>query len=232
MKKLFILSILFTFIFIQNGNAKIWRVNNNTGITADFTGIDAAVNSASVHAGDTIHIEASAIGYGNCYLSKRLTIIGTGYFLSETAPQIANPKTEANTNPGIIGSIYFYPGSKGSVISGVYISSYCIIEDSLITVQRCLITGDVYFGDSYTAYDSYADTIRQNYITGGAKVGYTTTGKIKNILLYNNIIGGMVGIDFSYNINNVSGFVLNNSFLYQNSSGSGNPTSMTSANIV
>src|SRR5882762_1044597 len=147
MKKIITFSFLASFIFVQNANAKIWRVNNNTGITADFTNIDAAVNSASVHAGDTIHIESSANGYGNCTVSKRLVIIGTGNFLSETAPMVANPATEANTNPGVIGNIYFNPGSKGTVISGVYISSYCVIQDSLITVQRCLITSDIYFDD-------------------------------------------------------------------------------------
>ena len=45
-------------------HAKIWRVNNNTGVVADFTTFTAAVNSASVLSGDTIHIEPSATSYG------------------------------------------------------------------------------------------------------------------------------------------------------------------------
>jgi hypothetical protein len=41
--------------------AKIWRVNNNAGVAADFTSVDAAVNHSSVVNGDTIHVEPTAV---------------------------------------------------------------------------------------------------------------------------------------------------------------------------
>jgi hypothetical protein len=46
MKKI---ALLITIVLIAiNSQAKIWRVNNNPGVTADFTNTDLAVASASV----------------------------------------------------------------------------------------------------------------------------------------------------------------------------------------
>ncbi|MBS1736472.1 MAG: hypothetical protein JSS98_07660 [Bacteroidetes bacterium] len=192
--------------------AKTWRINNNTGITADFTSIQAAINSASVLNGDTLHVESSAAAYdGNVTLNKRLVIIGTGYYLSETSPLVANPNTQANTKSCFINNgIACSPGSKGSVISGLTMYDVSII-DSFVTVQRCKFT-NLYFGGYYSNADSYADTIRQNVITGGIGVGGGSTGKQKNQIIYNNIIYG--GIDFTANITKVDGFFINNSFVY------------------
>ncbi len=61
-----------------HANARIWRVNNNAGVVADFTTVAAAVTAAA--AGDTIYIEGSATAYGGSGLNKKLTFIGTGYF--------------------------------------------------------------------------------------------------------------------------------------------------------
>ena len=44
--------------------AKIWRVNNNPGITADFTTFNGAATSASVLAGDTLYMEPGNTVYG------------------------------------------------------------------------------------------------------------------------------------------------------------------------
>lgn len=230
MKKLY-LALLCTAISGM-ANAKIWRVNNNTGVLANFTSIQAAVDAVTTLPGDTIHVEASGSGYGACYLTKRVVIIGAGYYLSETAPMVANPKTEVNPNISFINNMYFNPGSKGAVVSGMYIGSYCVIQDSLVTVQRCYIGGDVYFADSYTNYSGYADTIRQNVINGGLRAGYNSTGRWKTMLIYNNIIYSPNGADFSGNINNVDGYIINNDFVYYYSAIGGNQTSMTSANIV
>ena len=58
-----------------NASAKIWRVNN-TGVPADFTTAQAAINSVSVVNGDTIHLEASGASYGSMNITKQLVIIG------------------------------------------------------------------------------------------------------------------------------------------------------------
>ena len=232
MKKVIVIALSMLIIFSQTSFAKIWRVNNNTAVNANYTNIQAAIDAVTTLNGDTIHVEASAAGYGNCYLSKKLFIIGPGYFLTETSPLVANVKTQVNPNIAYLNFMQMQVGSKGSVVSGMYINSYCVIQDTAVTVQHCYINGSVYFGDNYTITGAINDTIRQNYITGGFTCGYNTTGKFKNILVYNNIIGGQTGADFSANINNVDGFFINNSFVYFYSSGSNNPVFFSTANIV
>ncbi len=232
MKKFFTIVFAAVFCFLQNSQAKTWRVNNNTAVNANFTTIQAAIDAVTVLAGDTIHVEASATGYGGASLSKRLVILGAGYYLTETSPMLANPKTEANPNVSYVNNVYFYPGSKGSMISGLYVGSYCVVQDSLITVQRCFINGDFYFGDSYTTTSGWSDTIRQNIIAGGFRAGYGSTGKYKNVLIYNNMIFSGNAADFSQNINSIDGFFINNNFLYYYSASAGNSVSFTSANFV
>ena len=88
-------NLLLLFVFtlcISCAYAKIWRVNNNTGVVADFTTFAAAVSSASVLSGDTIHIEPSATSYGGATMSKRLVVIGIGYLLNPLplATQVRN----------------------------------------------------------------------------------------------------------------------------------------------
>lgn len=69
--------------------AKIWRVNNNAGIAADFATLDEAV--AAYAGGDTIHLEPSVNPYtvsSDVFNTsgKQLTIIGNGYFLIPLNP--------------------------------------------------------------------------------------------------------------------------------------------------
>lgn len=51
MKKVFPFFALL-FLLSQNASAKIWRVNNNIGVQADFTTLQAAIDGAA--SGDTI----------------------------------------------------------------------------------------------------------------------------------------------------------------------------------
>ena len=63
--------------------AKIWRVNNNGGINASYASAQAAQDAAITVAGDTRHLEASQANYGSLRATKRLIIIGPGYFLRQ-----------------------------------------------------------------------------------------------------------------------------------------------------
>lgn len=113
--------------------AKI-RVNNNVGVSADYTDIPTAITNA--FAGDTIYVEGSANSYGNITLAKKLYIIGPGYFLTE------NDSTQANPSQAEIGQVSFNAGSAGSVISGMAITSQVIINEDNITVKRNNITSN------------------------------------------------------------------------------------------
>ncbi len=205
MKQIYI--VLFCTVLTATASAKIWRVNNNFNVVADFTGTTAAFNSASVQNGDTIHIEASATAYSDFTISKRLTVIGTGYFLTENAPMVANPKTQANPATSYMTNIYFAPGSKGSSVSGI--SCYRItLDDSLITVQRCIIYTAVYVNNTRNIY---ADTIRQNFISGVNSTA-DNSFKAENLIIYNNIFTGSYPLSFyAGGVANNNGYFINNS---------------------
>lgn len=204
MKTFTILS--FAILFASQAQAKIWRVNNNLGINADFTSLPAAVTAAAD--GDTIMVEASANAYSYPTLTKKLIIIGTGYFFTDATP---NPKTQANTNVSNIGSITFNTGSAGSVVEGCTISAINLSESN-ITIERNNITNYVYVASGASSI-SNNDTIRQNVIYGMS--AGSATGKASNLLVYNNILYGP-GFQFASNLNNISGYFINNVFLYSN----------------
>ncbi|HUC80012.1 MAG TPA: hypothetical protein VMR70_03815 [Flavisolibacter sp.] len=86
----FSLFLLTAILSANIANAKVWRVNNTPGVHADFNNPATAAATAAV--GDTLYFEGSASAY-NFTLSKRLVIIGPGYFL---AGSDANPGLQAN----------------------------------------------------------------------------------------------------------------------------------------
>lgn len=107
-------SILFVFILLTislQTRARIWRLNNNTNVKADFATMQAAHDSASN--GDTIHVEGSPSTYGSFTFHKKLVILGAGYFLDE------NPGSQALLHTSKLDHVNFYVGSSGSVIMGI-----------------------------------------------------------------------------------------------------------------
>ncbi len=107
------------------------RVNNNPGAGADYATLQEANDNASD--GDTIYMEGSVTNYEGANISRRLTIIGPGYFLSE------NDSTQANKMGTIVGTVYFNSGSAGSIITGISNVTIYIRTDD-ISVTRCNIS--------------------------------------------------------------------------------------------
>src|SRR6185503_5915585 len=136
MKQFILLSAIVCIAFVAN--AKIWRVNNNAGVTADFTDMPACIASVSVVNDDTIHVEASAVGYTNFTLNKRLVIIGTGYFLSGAN---GNPGLQANTNPATLDYSLIDTLASGSQFIGINFSNGIYSANGQgadnITITRC-----------------------------------------------------------------------------------------------
>ncbi|MEI7726809.1 MAG: hypothetical protein WCK09_16990 [Bacteroidota bacterium] len=108
-------------------NATKWRVNN-TGVTGNFTTIQLAHNAAS--AGDTIYLESSRLSYGAFTCSKRLVIIGAGYFLDE------NDSTQANIAGSIIDDLFFSAGSENSIIMGVLVNGHIFCQADRVLIKR------------------------------------------------------------------------------------------------
>jgi hypothetical protein len=195
-----LLSFCLLLLLGPHASARIWRVNNNAGVNADFTDFPAAVTGAS--AGDTIYLESSATTYtGVSNLSKKLVIIGTGYYLSGTH---LNPNTQANPNPSTLSYIYCISGSAGTVIEGLTFTSGIELGDNNITVERNLLSG-VVITLGYTN-NSNNDTIRQNVLYSVS--AYSASFSATNTLIYNNIIQS--GVNFTASINNVNGYIINN----------------------
>ena len=203
MKKTIILTACFTALAVLNSSAKIWRVNN-AGIPADFTTIQAAHDDATVLAGDTLHIEPSWISYGALVSTKKLIILGPGYFLDLNTNQQANPAIAT------IESFTLNTGSSGTVISGLTITSTNNISTGNITISRNHISSNIYLSRDY----SYSDIIISgNYnINSVNHSGSSNATLITNVLIYNNLLG-FVSLSVQY-----SGVIANNIFTSYNSS--------------
>ncbi len=157
--------------------AKKWRVNNNTGVDADFTNPQEANDYGSVLSGDTLMIEGSSVNYGDVDFSKFLYIIGTGYFLS------ANPETQANLSPAMFENVDFEQGSDSSLIMGIEITNSFQIYTDNITVKRC------YLNSASLEIETNSSNIfvLQNYIHDNYD-GIEIADGCSNIIIQNNII--------------------------------------------
>jgi len=188
MKKMFAL-LLLTISGIQISFAKIWRVNNVTGVVADFTTVQAAHDAAA--AGDTIHLEPSIGSYGDVTMIKRLVIISTGNFLAQ------NPGYQQTATAGFLGSVRIYDaGANGSVLSVRYngtldirnqgVSNILFLSCASMTSQdACMSTS------TGCLYIENADNIiARNCWLASVDVA----GTAENIILNNNIIGNRVRI--------------------------------------
>lgn len=203
MLKAFCGSLLLFFCLAQFASAKIWIADANPGDTgADFKTIQAAHDGAS--AGDTIYCIGSAQSLGDATFTKKLTIIGPGYFLTE------NTNLQANPSSAKLRDLSFNTGSEGSVITGCEIGSLSI-DVSNISVIRNYVTsygiqlgyqiGSLYIQENYISlgssypgvWDRYGNDgpifITNNFLRGDYAVVLTSTD---NAIIENNVIVGNV----------------------------------------
>ncbi len=197
--KTLLLSFSVLFIVTNFAQAKIWRVNNNIGISANFTTAQAAHDAVLTLAGDTLMFEGSNASYGGLRMTKRLTIIGTGYFLG------SNPETQAFFVDAKISQLTFAAGSQNSSVQGInFLTTNINIGASNITFSRNYNINILYVG-----YDPFCCgvpvsniLISQNFLIGNLS---TTSNPINTgILVSNNFIGTL---DFE---SNTSALILNN----------------------
>lgn len=162
MKKthLLLIAIILTVTCIsQQASAKIWRVNNKSNYNGStlwgdnfggtsaypvFTQIDNAIKF--VNDEDTIYIEPSTIIYNGATITKKIVLIGSGYFLT------SNPEVSNNALGSNIAAIDFDPGSEGSQVIGLNIVYYLngssarvYVNTNNITVKRCRIETGIEF---------------------------------------------------------------------------------------
>jgi hypothetical protein len=182
--------IMFVFVAVT-AQAKIWRVNNNVGIAADFITIQAAHNAAA--SGDTIYVEGSNTAYGNLSSSKQLTIIGPGYFLDQVANTQAIPLTAK------VGSVSLNQGATGTIIQGmdfdgntlsIYVNDVTIRKNKFSSASS---NNDVYYYGLITLYNlnnnGNNNGVSNIVISQNCGVKISATKPSNNILITNNILG-------------------------------------------
>jgi len=222
--------ILTIFIFLFASSvcwAKIWRVNNNLGINADFTTAQSAHDAAT--AGDTVMFEPSVTTYGNLTVTKKLIIFGVGFYL-----EVTNPNTPISKN-SLLSSVSFNTGSSGSVISGIvaYPPGSITINTSNITIAR-VANFTIWLRNNITNA-----TIRQNFnisvfVGDGnfAQPNYI----VSNVIISNNFlyqvkvyeaqIGFLIGNNVINNDVNCGGQIFSNNILI-----SGSNISLTNSTV-
>ncbi|HAZ91886.1 MAG: hypothetical protein IPO46_11305 [Chitinophagaceae bacterium] len=199
MKQFFLLSSAVCIAFAAN--AKIWRVNNNAGVTADFTDMPACIASSSVVNDDSIYVESSVTMYTNFTLNKRLVIIGTGYFLSGVN---SNPGLQANTNPATLNYCYIDTLASGSQFIGINFSDgiYTVNGQGAdnISFTRCSLNQmNIGYGGPLAGADYTGWIINKCYITS-----ITSSNRpVKNATITNNIFIGAFDTGNSGNLNNL-----------------------------
>lgn len=174
MKKLIPLSILFAALFFSNNTyATIWRVNNTPGVNANYTSPQTACDAPTTLAGDTIHIEPSASGYGSLSITKPLVIIGNGFFLTLDTLLQVSPYESYCSYISVSG------GGSGTVVQGMYMSSFYFQTNNILARRN-------YVGGYFYIYNGANNcTILDNYIAGGLS---EQSGPVSNLNVSNNII--------------------------------------------
>jgi hypothetical protein len=173
MKKQFLLGLIFVLFCGIISGQHLKRVNNNPGADPDYATLQAANDAASN--GDTVYVEGSATEYDGAEISKRLIIIGPGYFLTD------NDSTQAfGIGATFSGSIKFNAGSAGSLITGCTIhNSNIILNTNDISVIRCNVSN---IGQEVSEVNNIL--LLQNYIN---YIGLSTY-RITNSIISNNIV--------------------------------------------
>jgi hypothetical protein len=188
MKKnlLVLLSIAITFV----SHAAVLTVNNESGASADYSSLQAAINAVSDD--DTLYVQPSQISYGGILLNKRLVIMGAGHnpTFSPYTTQIDQVAFGANSSNSIIKGCRMDNVTSNSglsinniVISGCYISSSVPLSLGASThnnwvFEGCIITATSNSSVNLNEFDAnlifrncYVQNYGSNVILGNAPTG-------------------------------------------------------------
>ena len=198
------LTTIFLMLCFFSASATSWRLNNNPAVDADFTTFQAAHDAAS--AGDTIYIEGTGDQnhYGNITISKKLIIIGPGFFLNE------NDSTYANPIFARFLSIYIQPTAAGTEIYGLYINTADANTNQIrIRASDVIVSRNFFHFHPYNTIRLDANvenvSITQNY----AYQIETASNSIvaNNILISNNFIQNVI------DLNSLSNAIISNNVI-------------------
>ncbi|MCC5937319.1 MAG: hypothetical protein JJU34_08560 [Lunatimonas sp.] len=187
MKKIYMLA--FSLMLLTSMSfGDVLRVNNQlvtNPLQKVFASLQEAHDFASV--GDTLMVEPSPVIYGRLNLSKRLVLIGTGYFLDE------NPNVP-NNGVSRVGQIDLLASSSGTFLIGLVFSNTSTVHTPMImnanniVIMRCHLSRSIILSNS-SVINSL--TIINNYFAqGGLVIGATNVG-FTGVVFNNNIVNGV-----------------------------------------
>ncbi len=209
MKKLLLLSLIFVLFCGFISGQHLRRVNNNPGADPDYATLQAANDAASN--GDTIYVEGSPTDYDGADISKKLVIIGPGYFLTD------NDSTQAFGIAATFKSdINFNAGSAGSIITGCIIKNYVNLYVNDISIIRCnvqyvagksdinnLLILQNCFNSVFNSYNDVTNSVISNNIVTGSITFSAGSGNLQ-------IVNNVCTYSYGYAINVYNASIANN----------------------
>ena len=167
-KKMLIGAFTFVMAFGMTNSitASSWRIGASTYMP-HFTSISEAMSSENVQDGDTLYLDPG-ISLASSTVTKAVTIVGTGYFLSDYA-QSGSSIAGLNLN------------AENIKVEGCGISGTVNINSPNICLERCYVNGCIDMNNQNNT------TIKQCYIhsTMGATIVNGENSTIEN----NNSVG-------------------------------------------
>lgn len=177
-----------TFVFfclVNLSHAQIVRVTNGQNLQTLIT---------NATAGTTFLVEAGS--YGNLDITKRVAIIGPGYFLGSSQ--------QATTGSAVFGTINFKAGSENSVLMSCAVNSDINIGASAVTVSRCF-ANNINIGNNGTSFNPSSitnTTVKQCYVANQIN---QSNADNQNCTIKNNITKNIIAFQYAF-----SGDITNN----------------------
>lgn len=194
MKKFFFL--LVAVMVAATASARSWRINNDATKMANFTSINAAMSSTDVVAGDTLYLDPGCSITSNQTVSKRVTIIGTGY------TGVTLPHRLATI------SATLYLTAENIKLMSISSSSSVYIRRNNITIERCKFSA---INSNSSSYTSQYTTIRNCYVGTIDGAGTTSTASAFWTIENNIITSTNTCIQDLYNATIRNNLILNTS---------------------
>jgi hypothetical protein len=204
-----LITLLFSAVSMQ---AATLIVNNQSPLPGQHATVNAAIAAASP--GDVILVKGTGTSYGDCSISKSLTLVGNGYnpkTLSGFPTQLVNITITANTGTVNIRGIECN-SLVASVNSDNVVVEFCIVNGQLNVgqstcdnwlIKNCIFPDYFHYinGDNPTNV-----TIEHCFIGGGVQMGSTAA----NIIVRNNIFANTQSYSAFGTIGNA--MIINNIF--------------------
>ncbi len=178
--------------------ATVRTVNNYITNSAQFSTVQPAITASATN--DTIYLHGSPVSYGDFTITKRLVIIGAGYFLSNTI----------NNYTTLVGHITIDTVSVNQALSGLTLQGLTINGQianagtdraNNVLIDRCKVSNTFITGSNWIIKNSFGSP------------SFTISSISSNVLISNNIFQALYLGNGSSLISYASGVKVSNNEL-------------------